>query len=76
MHSRITLILRHHDGHEPATPIVALHQDGDREAQICFHEADDESSELVGCPECVIRLLRMTADEIERQLRDDCWTRA
>ena len=75
MHSRVTLILWHHDGHEPLLPVVALHEDGDREARICFHEADDESSELVGCPECLVRLLRMTADEVEKQLLEGRWIR-
>ncbi len=75
MHSRITLILWHRDGHESAMPVVELHDGDDREARVCFREADDESSELVGCPECVLRLLRMTADEIERQLNQGHWVR-
>jgi hypothetical protein len=73
VHSRITLILWHHDDHAPLRPVVELHRGADREARICFHEADDESSELVGCPECVVALLRATVDEIERQLTEDRW---
>lgn len=68
MHSRITLILSHHEDHDPPPPIVALETDGDVEARVCFHEADDESSELVGCPRCIVALLRRSADEIEHRL--------
>lgn len=74
MHSRITLILWHHEDHHPPLPVIELHTDDDeREVQVCFHEADDESSELVGCPECVVHLLRATAMAIETQLANGRW---
>ena len=73
MHSRITLILAHHDHHAPLQPVVELHRGTDREARVAFHEADDESSELVGCPECVVALLRATAEAIEQQLTEERW---
>ena len=73
MHSRITLILPHHDGHRPPPPVVNLRDDADREAQITFREADDECAELLGCPECMSMFLRATADAIDEHLRDGRW---
>ncbi len=64
MHSRITLILHHEPDHDPAPPTVEFRLDQDREAQIWFREADDESARLVGCPECLVSFLRQTADLI------------
>ena len=73
MHSHITLILPHHAGHAPPAPVVELHDDVDREVSITFREADDECAELVGCPECLVRFLRATADAIDDRLRDGRW---
>ena len=74
MHSRIMLILPHHAQHAPPSPVVELHDDVDREATITFREADDESAELVGCPECLVQFLRATADAIDEHLRKGRWT--
>ena len=76
MHSHITLILPHHEGHRPPPPIATLRDGTDREAQITFREADDECAELVGCPECLSAFLRVTADAIDGALREGRWFRA
>jgi hypothetical protein len=73
VHSRITLILPHHPEHQPPRPVVELHDSEDREAFITFREADDECAQLVGCPECLARFLRATADQIDEQVADGRW---
>ncbi|MFN2608401.1 MAG: hypothetical protein ABR511_11025 [Acidimicrobiales bacterium] len=76
MHSHITLVLWHHDEHEHPLPPVELRGGEEREARVTFRESDDESTRLVGCPECVANLLRGTAERIEALLADDRWTPA
>jgi hypothetical protein len=73
MHSRITLILPHEHDHRPPPPVVELHDGVDREACITFREADDESAELLGCPECLSAFLRAAADRIDEGLRSGRW---
>ena len=73
MHSHITLVLWHQDDHDHPLPLVTLHQGADREARVSFRESDDESTRLVGCPECVANLLRGTADRIEELLASQRW---
>jgi len=73
VHSHITLILEHHEGHDVAAPTVELYRTPDREVQIRFREADDESSALVGCPECVLSLLRGATAAVEEQLAGGRW---
>lgn len=73
MHSRITLILEHHEGHHIPRPTAELYRTPDREVQVWFREADDESSALVGCPECVLELLRGAVASIEDQMAQGRW---
>ena len=73
MHSRITLILEHHEGHHIPRPTAELYRTPEREVQVWFREADDESSALVGCPECVLDLLRGAVASIEEQMADGRW---
>lgn len=73
MHARITLILSHHADHRPPPPVVELHDGPDREAHVNFREADDDSAELAGCPECLSTFLRSTADLIDDGLRAGRW---
>lgn len=73
MHSRITLVVDHHQDHDVPVPTVEFYRTPEREVQLWFREADDETSAMVGCPECVLALLRQTAAAIEAKLDKGEW---
>jgi hypothetical protein len=64
--SKVHLVVGH-DENGPHVPDAYLDDDG-CEARVVLHEDGDECCELVGCPWCLVNLLRCAADRIERML--------
>jgi hypothetical protein len=65
MHSCITLVLDHQDGHAPALPVVELPADPDGEASIWFRDDGEDRIVMVGCSRCLAGQLRQLADALE-----------
>ena len=65
MHSCITLVLDHQEGHAPMLPVVELPADPDGEARIWFREDGEDRIVAVGCLWCLAGQFRQLADALQ-----------
>ena len=65
MHSCITLVLDHQDGHAPAPPVVELPADPDGEARIWFRDDGEDRIVVVGCMRCLAGQFRQLGDALQ-----------
>jgi hypothetical protein len=65
MHSCITLVIDHQDGHAPAPPVVEPPVAADGEARIWFREDGEDRIVIVGCLRCLAGQVRGLADALE-----------